>query len=194
MHEIVRHGHTVYVETGAGVGAVSAMRSMRPPALSSPTPTPSGEKADLYYKVKELFPQEFKWMNKDKILFTYIHSNAHPDETDTLLNSHVPAVAYEDVQDEEGKFPCAPHERAGRWGRLPGGPCTLPSPSTAAPASAGQRHRRGDPHHHHAGPRRGRYRRCRAGCRLRQRGAYSGCQHEHHAGRQEDLPPPTSPT
>ena len=30
------------------------------------------EKADLYYKVKELFPQEFKWMNKDKILFTYI--------------------------------------------------------------------------------------------------------------------------
>ena len=70
--------------------------------------------------LKELFPQEFKWMNKDKILFTYIHSNAHPDETDTLLNSHVSAVAYEDVQDEEGKFPLLRpmSELAGKGGFL----------------------------------------------------------------------------
>ena len=59
-------------------------------------------------------------MNKDKILFTYIHSNAHPDETDTLLNSHVSAVAYEDVQDEEGKFPLLRpmSELAGKGGFL----------------------------------------------------------------------------
>ena len=112
------------------------------------------EKADLYYKVKELFPQEFKWMNKDKILFTYIHSNAHPDETDTLLNSHVSAVAYEDVQDEEGKFPLLRpmSELAGKGGFLAalhfaqsvnGGPGKL-----LANVS-----RRGDPHHHHAGGR-----------------------------------------
>ena len=56
------------------------------------------------------------------------------------------------------------------------------------------RHNRDDrpnaksPHHHHAGLRRGRYRCCRAGCCLRQRGTYSGRQHEHYAGRQEDLP------
>ena len=104
VHEIVRHGHTVYVETGAGVGSgFSDAQYEAAGAIVADTNT-VWEKADLYYKVKELFPQEFKWMNKDKILFTYIHSNAHPDETDTLLNSHVSAVAYEDVQDEEGKF------------------------------------------------------------------------------------------
>lgn len=62
------------------------MRSMRLPGAIVADTNTVWEKADLYYKVKELFPQEFKWMNKDKILFTYIHSNAHPDETDTLLN------------------------------------------------------------------------------------------------------------
>ena len=98
VHEIVRHGHTVYVETGAGVGSgFSDAQYEAAGAIVADTNT-VWEKADLYYKVKELFPQEFKWMNKDKILFTYIHSNAHPDETDTLLNSHVSAVAYEDVQ------------------------------------------------------------------------------------------------
>ena len=97
VHEIVRHGHTVYVETGAGVGSgFSDAQYEAAGAIIADTNT-VWEKADLYYKVKELFPQEFKWMNKDKILFTYIHSNAHPDETDTLLNSHVSAVAYEDV-------------------------------------------------------------------------------------------------
>ena len=134
VHEIVRHGHTVYVETGAGVGSgFSDAQYEAAGAIIADTNT-VWEKADLYYKVKELFPQEFKWMNKDKILYTYIHSNAHPDETDTLLGSHVSAVAYEDVQDEEGKFPLLrPMSwpvRAASWR-----PCTLPSPSTAAPAS-----------------------------------------------------------
>ena len=120
VHEIVRHGHTVYVETGAGVGSgFSDAQYEAAGAIIADTNT-VWEKADLYYKVKELFPQEFKWMNKDKILFTYIHSNAHPDETDTLLNSHVSAVAYEDVQDEEGKFPLLRpmSELAGKGGFL----------------------------------------------------------------------------
>ncbi|MFR7892875.1 MAG: alanine dehydrogenase [Dysosmobacter sp.] len=120
VHEIVRHGHTVYVETGAGVASgFSDAQYEAAGAIIADTNT-VWEKADLYYKVKELFPQEFKWMNKDKILFTYIHSNAHPDETDTLLNSHVSAVAYEDVQDEEGKFPLLRpmSELAGKGGFL----------------------------------------------------------------------------
>ena len=120
VHEIVRHGHTVYVETGAGVGSgFSDAQYEAAGAIIADTNT-VWEKADLYYKVKELFPQEFKWMNKDKILFTYIHSNAHPDETDTLLGSHVSAVAYEDVQDEEGKFPLLRpmSELAGKGGFL----------------------------------------------------------------------------
>lgn len=29
------------------------------------------EKADLFYKVKEMFPEEWKYMNRQKIVFTY---------------------------------------------------------------------------------------------------------------------------
>ena len=66
VHEIVRHGHTVYVETGAGVGSgFSDAQYEAAGAIIADTNT-VWEKADLYYKVKELFPQEFKWMNKDK--------------------------------------------------------------------------------------------------------------------------------
>ncbi len=94
-------------------------------------------------------------------LFTYIHSNAHPDETDTLLNSHVSAVAYEDVQDEEGKFPCcAPmSELAGKGGFL-ATPALCPVRQRRPPANCWPTSPAcGDPHHHHAGLRRGRYRR-----------------------------------
>ena len=68
--EIVRHGHTVYVESGAGLGSgYSDSDYQAAGAIIADTDT-VWENADLFYKVKELFPQEFKWMNKDKILFT----------------------------------------------------------------------------------------------------------------------------
>ena len=103
--EMVRHGHTVYVEAGAGVGSgFSDEDYARVGAIIADGETVWRE-ADLYYKVKELFPQEYMWRGKSKILFTYIHSNAHPEETDVLLKSGVSAVAYEDVEDANGRFP-----------------------------------------------------------------------------------------
>ena len=118
--EMVRHGHTVYVETGAGVGSGFSDADYEAAGAVIADADTVWEKADLYYKVKELFPQEYKWMNKDKILFTYIHSNAHPEETDVLLNSHVSAAAYEDVQDKNGRFPLLRpmSELAGKGGFL----------------------------------------------------------------------------
>lgn len=118
--EMVRQGHTVYVESGAGVGSgFSDAAYEQAGAIIADTETVWRE-ADLYYKVKELFPQEYKWMAKDKILVTYIHSNAHPEETDVLLESGVSAVAYEDVEDANGRFPLLRpmSELAGKGGFL----------------------------------------------------------------------------
>ncbi len=69
--EMVRHGHTVYVETGAGIGSGFSDKDYEAAGAVIADTNTVWEKADLYYKVKELFPQEYKWMNKDKILFTY---------------------------------------------------------------------------------------------------------------------------
>ncbi|MBE6939894.1 MAG: alanine dehydrogenase [Ruminococcaceae bacterium] len=107
VQEIVAHGHSVLVEKSAGDGSgFSDAEYAAAGAEIVETADEVFKRSDLFYKVKELFPQEFPYLNSDKIVFTYLHSNAHPEETDALLNSHVTAFAYEDVtSDEPGQFP-----------------------------------------------------------------------------------------
>ena len=94
--QIVARGHQVLVQAGAGVGSGFADSEY---AAAGATILQTAEEvytqADLFYKVKEMFPQEWKYMNRDKILYTYIHSNAHPEETDAILESKVTAIAYD---------------------------------------------------------------------------------------------------
>ena len=120
VQEIIRHGHAVYVETAAGLGSGFSDAEYEAVGAIVTDKETVWREADICYKVKELFPEEFQWMNKDKILFTYIHSNAHPAETDCLLDKHVSAVAYEDVPDRNGRFPLLRpmSELAGKGGFL----------------------------------------------------------------------------
>ena len=65
-------------------------------------------------------PQEYKYLREGLIIFTYIHSNAHLDMTMELLNRKVIGIAYEDVEDKDGKFPLLSpmSELAGKGGFL----------------------------------------------------------------------------
>ena len=63
------------------------------------------ERADMVYKVKEILPEEYRYMRKDLIVFTYIHSNGSREQTDVCLKAGVTGIAYEDVIDRAGKFP-----------------------------------------------------------------------------------------
>ena len=104
--QIVARGHKVLVQAGAGIGSGFADSEY---AAAGATVLETAEEvytqADLFYKVKEMFPQEWKYMNENKIVYTYIHSNAHPEETDAILESKVTAIAYEDITDDNGQFP-----------------------------------------------------------------------------------------
>lgn len=104
--EIKRHGHSVLVQSGAGAGSgFSDGEYASAGAEIVPSADEVYRRADLFYKVKELFPQEFQYLRQDKIVFTYLHSNAHPEETDALLESRVSGFAYEDITDDSGHFP-----------------------------------------------------------------------------------------
>ena len=106
VNEIVLRGHRVLVEKDAGKGSgFSNEEYLKAGATILDTAKEVYEKADLFYKVKEMFPEEWQYMNKDKIVYTYIHSNAHPEETDAILDSKVTAIAYEDITDNDGLFP-----------------------------------------------------------------------------------------
>jgi alanine dehydrogenase len=61
--------------------------------------------ADMIMKVKEPQPQECELMREGQILFTYLHLAASRALTEELLRRKVAAVAYETVQDEEGRLP-----------------------------------------------------------------------------------------
>ena len=106
VSELVRRGHTVLVQADAGKGSgYSDAEYEAAGATILATAKEVYEGADLFYKVKEMFPEEWKYMGPDKIVFTYIHSTAPPEETDAILESKVTAVAYEDITDETGAFP-----------------------------------------------------------------------------------------
>jgi alanine dehydrogenase len=100
------HGHTVLVETGAGLGAgYDDSAYVRAGADLAPNATAVFEGADLIVKVKEPQPAEWALLRPRHILFTYLHLAPDPGQAEGLLASGCAAVAYETVTDRQGGLP-----------------------------------------------------------------------------------------
>lgn len=105
VSELVRNGHKVLVEQGTGIGSSIADEDFeRAGAVVSDRNTVFRE-CDLLYKVKEILPPEYPFLRRDLTIFTYLHSNAHREMTDALLESGCTGIAYEDITDDSGAFP-----------------------------------------------------------------------------------------
>jgi alanine dehydrogenase len=104
--DLVRHGHRVVVEAGAGTGSGYLDEAY---ALSGAEILPAAEdvwsKAELLVKVKEPQPQEFPWMRAGLTLFTYLHLATTPDAADALIRSGATSIAYETVMLGDGSLP-----------------------------------------------------------------------------------------
>ncbi|MGV9611182.1 alanine dehydrogenase [Nocardia xishanensis] len=117
--ELVRQGHRVLVESGAGGGSGFADRHYADAGVTL-VDGPDGVWADaeLILKVKEPIPQEYPRMRRDQVLFTYLHLAASRECTEAVLKSGITALAYETVRAADGSLPLlAPmSEVAGRLG------------------------------------------------------------------------------
>ena len=90
-------GHRVQVETQAGIGAGY---------LDADYVAAGAEIADAYavwqqdivVKVKEPLPAEYDRLQKDQLLFTYLHLAASRPLTEALMGSGCVAIAYETVE------------------------------------------------------------------------------------------------
>jgi alanine dehydrogenase len=103
---LVRDGHVVVIERGAGVGAGFADdRFERAGAELAPSAAEVFGEADMVVKVKEPQPQEFAFFRPGLLLFTYLHLAAAPEVAQALLKSGVAGVAYETVQLSDGSLP-----------------------------------------------------------------------------------------
>ena len=106
VREYVAHGHTVSIETGAGLGAgfTDADYKKAGAKIVADAKTIFAEN-DMIVKVKE--PQKVEWemLREDQILFTYLHLAPDPEQTKGLLASKCAAIAYETVTDDRKGLP-----------------------------------------------------------------------------------------
>ena len=97
-------GHTVLVQTGAGLGSGFSDAQYRDAGAHIVTVEQAWD-ADLVLKVKEPLAAEYHYL-QEQILFTYLHLAGAPKTlTDTLLKQKTTAVAYETVEDAQGRLP-----------------------------------------------------------------------------------------
>lgn len=104
--ELVRHGHEVLIQSGAGEGsAIHDADFKAAGAQLVQTADEVWELADLLLKVKEPIEPEYGRLRKGQVLFTYLHLAASKPCTDALLASGTTSIAYETVQTADGALP-----------------------------------------------------------------------------------------
>jgi alanine dehydrogenase len=106
VHELVRHGHEVVVETGAGAGSsITDDDYAAAGARIGATADETWADADLVLKVKEPVEEEYHRMREGLTLFTYLHLAADEALTRELLTRKVTAIAYETVELPDRSLP-----------------------------------------------------------------------------------------
>ncbi|MFQ6399122.1 alanine dehydrogenase [Nocardia sp. KC 131] len=116
--ELVRHGHEVVVEAGAGAGSGFADSDYAAAGGRLVAVDQVWGDAELVLKVKEPIAQEYPRMRREQVLFAYLHLAASRECTDAILRSGITAIALETVRAADGSLPLlAPmSEVAGKLG------------------------------------------------------------------------------
>jgi alanine dehydrogenase len=102
---LTRQGHRVKVQSGAGIGSSFTDLEYLSAGAEIVTSAEEAWSAELVVKVKEPVKEEYRYLSKNTILFTYLHLASNPALTDALLQSGITSIAYETVQMPDGRLP-----------------------------------------------------------------------------------------
>lgn len=106
VETLVRFGHTVLVEAGAGLGTGIADDEYRKAGAEIVDASSDiWGRSDLVCKVKEPLPEEWEYIRRDQILFTYFHFAASRALSEAMLGLGTTCVAYETVEATDGTLP-----------------------------------------------------------------------------------------
>ena len=105
VHELVAHGHEVWVESdaGSGIGASDADYGAAGGTIRSAEDIFAG--CDMIVKVKEPQPRERAMLRPGQVLYTYLHLAPDPEQTADLVKAGVTAIAYETVTGPGNSLP-----------------------------------------------------------------------------------------
>lgn len=126
VREVIEHGHTVVVQSGAGEGiGVSDEDYVNAGAILVSDAKEVFMQGEMIVKVKEPQPEECLMLREDQILFTYLHLAPDPKQAQLLCSSGCIAIAYETVTDSHGGLPLLSpmSEVAGRMSIQAGAHC-----------------------------------------------------------------------
>jgi alanine dehydrogenase len=106
VRELTARGHDVLVQAGAGAGSAIADAEFvaQGARIIDDAPALFAE-AELVLKVKEPQAHEVPWLRPDHTLFTYLHLAAEPELARGLQQSGATCIAYETVEDADGRLP-----------------------------------------------------------------------------------------
>jgi alanine dehydrogenase len=106
VHELVSHGHEVYVEQDAGIGSsITNDDYIAAGASILGTADDVWGTGDLILKVKEPVAEEYHRMREGQTLFTYLHLAADRPLTEELVKRKVTGIAYETVELADHSLP-----------------------------------------------------------------------------------------
>ncbi len=106
VEELVRAGHQVLVQAGAGLGSgLPDHDYIQHGAELVADATELYGRSEMIVKVKEPQPIERPLLRDGQIVFTYFHFAADRQLTDDVLQSGCIAVAYETLSDDRGRLP-----------------------------------------------------------------------------------------
>jgi alanine dehydrogenase len=103
--ELVQHGHSVLVESGAGEGSAFTDAEYERVGARIGSVEEAWADSELVLKVKEPLPEEFPRLREGQILFTYLHLAASQELTRALIESGATCVAYETVETDDRALP-----------------------------------------------------------------------------------------
>ncbi len=105
VQALVRAGHEVRVQSGAGVGSGISDADLSAAGAQIVASAKDAWDADMVIKVKEPLAEEFGFFRPGLVLFTYLHLAPLPELTRALMESRVRAIAYETIEDTHGRLP-----------------------------------------------------------------------------------------
>lgn len=105
VHTLVSAGHEVVIQQKAGEGAGFTDKQYIEAGARIVDTAEEAWNNEMVMKVKEPLEEEFAFIKKDQIIFTYFHLASQPKLTKVLMEKEAIAIAYETVQLDDGSLP-----------------------------------------------------------------------------------------
>lgn len=105
VRQLVKAGHRVLVETGAGEGSGFSDREYETSGAKIVSTNAEAWSAHMVVKVKEPQPSEYEFLRPDLVLFAYLHLAADERLTREMMVRGLTGIAYETVELPNGNLP-----------------------------------------------------------------------------------------